>query len=31
MREELLKIENGMKNVDGYDILAGVQIQVFKK
>ncbi len=30
MQEELLKIENGMKNVDGYDILAGVQIQVFK-
>lgn len=30
MHEELLKIENGMKNVDGYDILTGVQIQVFK-
>ncbi|MCH1983283.1 ATP-binding cassette domain-containing protein [Ruminococcus sp. OA3] len=30
MQEELLKIENGMKNIDGYDILAGVQIQVFK-
>lgn len=30
MQEELLKIENGMKNIDGYDILAGVQIQVFR-
>ncbi len=30
MRDELLRIENGIRTVNGYDILAGIQIQIFK-
>ncbi|MCQ2500517.1 MAG: ATP-binding cassette domain-containing protein [Lachnospiraceae bacterium] len=30
MREELVRIENGIKNIEGYDILAGLQLQIYK-
>lgn len=29
MREELLRIENGIRTVNGYDILAGIRFQLF--
>lgn len=29
MRDELLRIENGIRTVNGYDILAGVRFQLF--
>ncbi|MGI6010355.1 MAG: ATP-binding cassette domain-containing protein [Ruminococcus sp.] len=30
MRDELLRIENGIYTVNGYDILAGIQFQIYK-
>ena len=30
MRDELLRIENGIRTVNGYDILAGVRFQLFR-
>lgn len=30
MREELIRIENGIKTIDGYDFLAGIHLQIYR-